>query len=144
MGVKEYLERVGKLKSVIVLKSRQLEYMEASASELKAVNYDSVKVSKTASTNAAFEDMIEHIENLREELNADIRELGILKSDIVSMLNMMKNTTYSQVLFFKYVELKNYAELCGIMGYCESYIRALHSRAVKAFEKIYMQYKEAG
>ena len=136
MNAKDFLKRIKILTAAIKYKQQEITALEETMHELHGVSYDEVKVQQSRKCGAGFEDMVAYIEKLKDELHSDISSLARCRHEIVTMLNKLENPVYSQVLFLRYVKLAEFDEIASTLGYSVGYVREMHSKAMKALNKI--------
>lgn len=113
--------------------------------EIRAVDYSSYKAGSTAQVNTNVETVVQ----MREELRDKLQERVLKYTDIyfrryfeaTDILHNMKDTVSSSLLFNRYIMGMHWDEVALSIDRDESYTRgALHTKALKEFEKGYMNY----
>lgn len=76
---------------------------------------------------------------MEKEVSRIIACLEIERNAIVSKIQKITEQTYNALLYKKYVQLKNLREIAFELNYSEQYVRHLHRRALKEFEKVHAE-----
>ena len=136
MKAKEFLKRLQNLTAAVKYRQQEIATLEESLHELHGIGYDDVKVQQSRKYGAGFEDMVAYLEKLKDELHSDISALAHCRHEIICRLNQLNNPVYTQVLYLKYVKSDEFDTIAASLGYSVGYVREMHSKAIKALDKI--------
>ncbi len=134
MKVKEYLQQLKRLDTLINQKIKELDELR-SMSTVGAVDYSKERVQTSPSEDAPFVKLIVRIVDLEAEINAEIDNFVDEKHKIINQIQGLKNSDYITLLFKRYVEYKSLEKICVEMNFSYDYIKHLHSYALKDFEE---------
>lgn len=129
MTNKEYLGQAYRIDQRINSKLEQLASHWALATKATAVVSDMPR-SATPSVHP-MEDVMDNIEALREEINADIDALVDLKRDIMGAIKVLKNPEYQTLLELRYLCYRSWEQVAVDLGYSASHVKRLHGEALK-------------
>jgi hypothetical protein len=134
MTAKEYLQKIEQMKHEIDNKKQRLKELKESMYNVKAVDYSRAKTS-----NIGYIDTMprgfEQCSMLEYEIQEDNVELLILKHNTLALIHSLENLKYIELLFKKYVELKDFETIALEMKCTVRNIYIIHGKALKSFEK---------
>ncbi len=134
MKTKEYLQQLQKLDIIINQKLQEL-YELKKLQDIKAIDYTKEKVQSSRQNGANFETILIKIIDMENEINDEIDRFIDMKHCIINQIQTLDNTKYMQVLYKRYVEYKSFEQIAVEMGYTYDYIRKIHIKALRNFEK---------
>ena len=76
---------------------------------------------------------------MEKEISRIIVCLELERNTIVSKIQKLTEQTYNVLLYKRYVQLKNLQEIALELNYSEQYVRHLHIKALKEFEKVHAE-----
>ena len=76
---------------------------------------------------------------MEKEISRIIVCLELERNAIVSKIQKLTEQTYIALLYKRYVQLKNLREIAFELNYSEEYVRHLHKKALKEFEKVHAE-----
>ena len=134
MTAKEYLRKVYKLEeyiwSLIEQRERVIDQQSKITSIVTGMPAAQSGGDKISNSTAALIDL----QNRIEETLAEQREL---KSEVLKKINGLDETEYKTILLHRYINFKNWFEICRVMGYSNRGVLYKHSEALKAFNVKY-------
>lgn len=134
MTAKEYLRKVYKLEEYIWSLIEQRERVMDQQSKITSIVTGMPAVhsegDKISGSTAALIDL----QNRIEETLTEQREL---KSEVLKKINGLDETEYKTILLHRYINFKNWFEICRVMGYGNRTLHRKHSEALKAFDVKY-------
>ena len=136
MTAKAYLQQIYRLKIKIEQKAQQLEELKASASGFKAIDYSADKVQTSPSDRMA--DVVGRFADLEETINHLIGEYLYKKDFIIMQIQLLEDTRYVDLLYRRYVLFMPFRTIAKELNYDYKYCCRLHGKALRAFEKTYL------
>ena len=134
MTAKEYLRKVYKLEeyiwSLIEQRERVLDQQSKITSIVTGMPATQSQGDKISNSTAALIDLETRI----EETLTEQREL---KAEVLKKINGLSETEYKTILLHRYINFKNWFEICRAMGYSKRGVLYKHSEALKAFNVKY-------
>lgn len=134
MDVKTYLMGIELITTKIEQKKALIKELKDKAASLGSVGYGE-RVKKSARGDHLEQSVMKYIA-LEEELERAIYTLENRKNRITSEIHNLTNKNYVKLLFKRYVEGKSLGKVAKEMGFDYDYIRSMHIKALKEFEKI--------
>lgn len=141
MNAKEYLLQIQLFDERIDHKMRELDDLRSRFTVISAVNYSREINSAKRASEANFEKYSDKINDLLTEIKRDIESFAVERNKAIKRIHRLNNCNYEQILFKRYVEYKDFATISDEMKFSDNYIRELHTKAVKAFERKYISDK---
>ena len=137
MTAKEYLKQLQWLDIVINQKIKELDDLYLKSRSTGSIDYSKERVQTSASKDALFVKLIEHIMELEAEINQEIDTFVDEKHEIINQIQSLKNSKHIEILYKHYVEFKRLEIISVEMNYTYQYIKELHGHALQEFEKTY-------
>lgn len=134
MKAKEYLQQLQKLDIVINQKLQEL-YELKKMSGIKCIDYTMEKVQSSQKYCATFETVLIKIIDMENEINAEIDSFIDMKHCIINQIQLLENCIFVKLLYKRYVKYKSFEQIAVEMGYTYDYIRKIHIKALRNFEK---------
>ena len=134
MTAKEYLSRLQRIENKIEYYSRESERIRMMLLP-KGITYDKDKVQTSVSDKVT-----EDIAKLIDIDNKYMKLIGIyfeMRGLIVTQIYGLTEQNYVDVLIKRYLEKKPLVIIAEEMGYSPDWIKHLHRKALKNFEKTY-------
>ena len=130
------------LKQTESIKKERLNLLERiEATRARAETPETSYISLTKIKQSKKTDTSESLIILKQELTEQLQEIKARECESIvrigNMIDMLKDCKHSRLLSLRYESHKRFKEIAKIMELSESYIRNLHSEALKAF---YTQY----
>lgn len=135
MKADEYLDQVRILSVRIDQKKDELMRVHGEAEGIKGMRYDLDKVQTSPSDHMP--DMIIRCIELEKEIQRDIIRNQEFRHKIINQIQNLPDVRHVQVLYSKYVELKDNSEIASDLHYAEDYVRKLCGRALSEFDRRY-------
>ena len=131
---KEYLLRLRYADLRVQAKSLEIQKLKELATCTGSVsNADKLNVISSPSGDSLVNKIINYADK-EAELNTEIQELIDLRHRIINEIYSLKENTFIELLFKRYVENKQFERIACEMSYSYERIRHMHSDALKAFE----------
>ncbi len=136
MKAKEYLQQLRLFDEKLKQDKKDAEELKLRATTIKGVDYSSNKVQMSASHTSLSDNIVRYM-NLEEQIESQTWEFLQFKHQIINQIQELDDANYLNVLFKHYVEYKKLDIIAKEMKYTYVYIRELHGKALKAFEKVH-------
>jgi hypothetical protein len=131
----EYLGQVEVLNVRIDQKRKELERIQNEAYGVKGMRYDTDRVQTSPVDHMP--DMVIRCIELESEIQKDIERNIEFRHRIIYQIQGLPDIRHVQVLYSKYVELKDNSDIASEMSYAEDYVRKLIGIALGEFERRY-------
>ena len=76
-------------------------------------------------------DYMVRIDSMIQDRENEFRKRVMLFDDILKKIKSLKNQNEDDVMFYKYIRRKNFAEIAEKMNYSERHTRRIHSNALE-------------
>ena len=119
---------------MIKQKKEQLEELNVKAQGLSSFDYSADRVQTTPAGDQLSTD-VGRILELEDQIRAKLMQYIEAKTKIIDEIQMLKETKYIQILYKRYVEDKNMAQVAKEIPYEYAYACHMHGEALKAFEE---------
>ena len=119
---------------MIKQKKEQLEELNVKAQGLSSFDYSADRVQTTPAGDQLSTD-VGRILELEDQIRAKLMQYIEAKTRIIDEIQMLKETKYIQILYKRYVEDKNMAQVAKEIPYEYAYACHMHGEALKAFEE---------
>lgn len=137
MKAKEYLLKVQKLDMVINQKIKELDDLRDMSTSVGSIDYSKERVQISPSGNAPFVGLIERINDLNAEINAEIDAFVDEKHRIINQIQGLTNINHIALLYKRYIEFKKFETIADEMNFTYQYVLNVHGYALKDFETTY-------
>lgn len=138
MTAKEYLGQLQRLDIIINQKIKELDDLHLKLKSVGSINYSKERIQTSRSNDAPFVKLIEHIMELKEEINKEIDTLVNKKHEIINKIQSLKNGKHIEILYKHYVEFKNFDVISVEMEKSYQYVLELHGHALQDFKRTYI------
>lgn len=135
MKAKEYLQQLRLFDEKLKQNKKDAEELKLRATTIKGIDYSSNKVQMSESHTSLSDNIVRYM-NLEEQIESQTWEFLQFKHQIINQIQELDDAKYLKVLFKHYVEYKKLDIIAKEMKYTYVYIRELHGKALKAFEKV--------
>lgn len=142
MTAKEYLMQIRDYNLAIRRLQENLEELKSSASGVRAITYDGIKVQMSAKDSMT--ELVAIADTMEDQIYQKKIRLIVLRDQIINMINRMPNQRLAEVLYIRYVStsavrpLPMYQVAKNLNYKNLKYVTLLHKKALEAF---YNQYK---
>lgn len=133
MRAKEYLKQLKRLEIRIKQKSEELDALMQSTYYPRGIDYADDKVN--GGFGGDIYRAVDRYIDLEKEIRAQIAEYRAKRHIIVGKIQELTEDIYTELLYKRYVEFKRFERIADEMGYSYDYIRRMHGRALRAFER---------
>lgn len=135
MTAKEYLSRLEKIEVEIKQKTEERqELMQRATSITTTFGFDKVQASPKHDRMAEF---VTKAADMESEIALMVISLWNERNKIVNQIHNLNNPRYITVLYEKYVQQKKLETIAEQLSYSYQYVRGLHGKALKEFEKVH-------
>ena len=134
MTAKEYLSEVQTLQTIIEQKQEALKQIRESVTSVHGLQYDRERVQGSKQTDRIGE-TVAKIVDIEKEVEADVITLICKKHETIKQIHTLQNPRFIALLFKRYIEYKKFQTIAEEMDLTEQYVKHLHGKALKAFEK---------
>lgn len=134
MKTKEYLQQIQKIDLEIEHSIAELDTLKELSTTICAMDYSKPRVQGGGSDGASFVRTIDKIYNLEQEINKQIDGYVDLRHKIICEIQSIQNVVYSEMLYKRYVEYKDYDVIVRELGCTKHWVKHLHSKAIVAFD----------
>ncbi len=132
MDAKKYLGQLKLLDARINNSRQELASLRRMLQDMQGVDYSAPKVQVSHAGSAMEKNMARYLQ-LEQEVGDNVKKLSVLRHDITRQINSLDNAVFVRLLFLRYVEYMNLAELADTMGYSYQHARRLHGYALRDF-----------
>ncbi len=139
MTAKEYLRSIGQLDRSIGTKQRELDGLERDKGRLRAVRYDTARVSIGGHSDPMV--IIDRIDRLQREINADIDRLVELKAEAKEKISRVYDQKFIDLLTEVYINGRTLSEIAENWSkrerreIAERTVQRWHGQALQAFRR---------
>lgn len=134
VNTQRYLCQAKILDIKIKQKQEQYKQLYESAHSVGAIRYDREPV-QTTRTGDAFEKSVIRYLELEEEIKNETINFQEIKQKIINEIQELDDDRFINLLYKKYIQLKDYDVIAYEMNYSYDYVKELHRNSIKAFEE---------
>lgn len=134
MKVKEYLQQLKRLDTVINQKIKELGDLRSMSTSTGGFDYSKERVQSSPSGDASFVKPVLRMIELEQEINAEIDRFVDEKHEIINQIQALQNPKHIDILYKHYVEFKRLEIVAVEMNFTYQYIVELHGTALKEFQ----------
>lgn len=135
MKAKEYLLQIEVLQEKIEQKRKRAKEYRDLALSSGGFDYGKERV-QTSNLGGQIETPVVRYIALEQEIDQDTYILQKKKDEITNEIHNLDNAAHIKILYKRYVECKNLGKVAREMKYTYQYIREMHGKALKEFEKV--------
>ena len=137
MTAKEYLNQTKKLDKLVSAKKEQIQHINDQLSGT-GIRISPDKVSRSSGRPDKMAELVSSLNTIQDLFVVDIVQLLHLKYDISVLIDKVPSMEQRLVLFDRYVNLKDWQDICrdNYMGW--STVQRLHVKGLNEVEKILM------
>lgn len=135
LTAKQYLEQLRVIDTKINQKMEERSNLMTVATSTGAIDYSKDKV-QTSPQNAQENRICKYVD-LDAEINREIDEFVDIKHRVTKEIQELNVDYYIKILFKVYVQYKTVRDAADEIGLSYQYVRNLHKKALKAFEKLH-------
>ena len=130
----EMLYRLGEMNKVIEHKMTELDELRAIAGG-SAIQYKRDTI-QTSGDQDRLEAIVVRIVDLENEVDGLVDRYVSYKSNLMRQINRLKHERSRDVLYHRYILFQRYTEISHDLDLNERWIKRVHQRALKEFEKL--------
>lgn len=123
-----YLKRYGAVDKRIDQECEELAKWNCRATKVTPTYSD---MPKGGETSDKVQTSVEEMDEIREQLNADMKELTKIKVEIMGAIKTVNDETLQNVLIMRYISGKTWEQIAVDMHYSYQWTCELHGRALK-------------
>lgn len=123
-----FLRRYGSIDKRIDQECEELAKWNARATKVTPTYSD---MPKGGETSDKIQTSVEEMDEIREHLNADMKELTKTKAEIMGAIKTVNDETLQNVLIMRYIGGKTWEQIAVDMHYSYQWTCELHGRALK-------------
>lgn len=138
MTTRKYLRQIERYDRLIRNKRTEIERLDALLKTIPALPYDQDKVMSSGSKEKMADDIVRLLDE-KEQLSKLFDEYSRKRSHIIEQIEGMTDNRYLIILSLVYLEYKELWEIPNETNYTYSYVKNLHGKALRDFEKRYGQ-----
>lgn len=131
MKVKDYLYQSYRLDQRISSNLLELERLKEMSISVSAINYDKDYVQTTRNTEAYFVKCLAKIDELRSEIDEEVKLMVELKKQIRDTIMQVTNTDEKMVLVYRYIQNHTWEQIGETLHADARTIRRWHCKAIQ-------------
>ncbi len=135
LTARQYLDQIRVIDTKINQKMEELAALMTSATGTRAADHSRDRV-QTSPQNAQENKICRYVD-LNAEINREINEFVDIKHKVTKEIQELNVDNYIKILFKVYVQYKPLRNTADEIGMSYQYVRALHKRALEAFEELH-------
>ena len=132
----EYLNQLKNISVIIKQMEKEKIELESRLYTISAINTERQKV-KSSHSNKSYSLVDKYIDK-KTEVEKVIAEYIDIRNCIINQIQNLDNFKHIDILYKRYVEFKKFYSIADEMGYSNSSVMNIHSKAIKAFENKYI------
>lgn len=133
MTAKERLNQIERQTAIVNNLEKEIKRLQANAKAVSSPNY-SLGGGNTSESGGKYKLIDSSIDMLVDLYIAYERENRI-RFKIIGEIHQLDNANYIKLLYKRYAEFKKFNVIAKEMNYDENYVRDMHAKALKEFEK---------
>lgn len=141
MTAKQYLSQLQKMDVMIEHKREELCRLKSAVTKITPTLSDAGGGSGDSDRIGS---MVAHIADLEAEISGDIDRLADSRHVMIRQIHELDSTSFSALLFKRYVEYKSLERISAEMHFEFGYIRKMHGRALQAFTRMHLPEEQEG
>lgn len=131
----EYLNQLKNISVIIKQMEKEKMELESRLYTISAINTERQKV-KSSHGNKPYSLVDKYIDK-KTEVEKVIVEYIDIRNCIINQIQNLDNFKHIDILYKRYVEFKKFYNIADEMGYSNSSVMNIHSKAIKEFENKY-------
>lgn len=128
---KKFLQKAYRLAEEIEINQEELDKLKELSTMLKGVDYSQTKIQTSGSGNAAFVDKVNEIADIKDKINAKLKELKELRKNIWKAIYTLENTEERLVLLYRYLKFYDWQTVADKMHLSLRQVYRVHGFALK-------------
>lgn len=136
LSAKEYLEQLAVIDETINQDIERLDEMKEDATNTGGIDYSKVRVQTSLTGGKIENDVVKYV-TFNEHINREVDRFVDAKEQIIREIRGLHKADYIKVLFKVYVQYKSLKVAATEMKRSYQYVRELHKKALKEFERTY-------
>lgn len=128
---KRFLQKAYRLAEEIEINQEELNQLTELSTMLKGLDYSQTKVQTSGSSDAAFVDKVNEIADIKDKINAKLKELKELRKNIWKAIYTLENTEERLVLLYRYLKFYDWQTVADKMHLSLRQVYRVHGFALK-------------
>lgn len=128
---KKFLQKAYRLAEEIEINQEELNRLTELSTMLKGLDYSQTKIQTSGSSDAAFVNKVNELADIKEKINAKLRELKELRNSIWKAIYTLDNTEERLVCLYRYLKFYDWETVADKMHLSLRQVYRVHGFALK-------------
>ena len=128
---KKFLQKAYRLAEEMDINQEELNRLTELSTMLKGLDYSQTKIQTSGSGNAAFVNKVNELADIKEKINAKLRELKELRNSIWKAIYTLDNTEERLVCLYRYLKFYDWETVADKMHLSLRQVYRVHGFALK-------------
>ena len=128
---KKFLQKAYRLAEEIEINQEELNRLTELSTMLKGLDYSQTKIQTSGSGDAAFVNKVNELADIKEKINAKLRELKELRNSIWKAIYTLDNTEERLVCLYRYLKFYDWETVADKMHLSLRQVYRVHGFALK-------------
>ena len=128
---KKFLQKAYRLAEEIEINQEELNRLTELSTMLKGLDYSQTKIQTSGSGDAAFVNKVNELADIKEKINAKLRELKELRNSIWKAIYTLDNTEERLVCLYRYLKFYDWETVADKMHLSLRQVHRVHGFALK-------------
>ena len=128
---KKFLQKAYRLAEEIEINQEELNRLTELSTMLKGLDYSQTKIQTSGSGDAAFVNKVNELADIKEKINAKLRELKELRNSIWKAIYTLDNTQERLVCLYRYLKYYDWKTVADKMHLSLRQVYRVHGFALK-------------
>ena len=128
---KKFLQKAYRLAEEIEINQEELNRLTELSTMLKGLDYSQTKIQTSGSSDAAFVNKVNELADIKEKINAKLRELKELRNSIWKAMYTLDNTEERLVCLYRYLKFYDWETVADKMHLSLRQVYRVHGFALK-------------
>ena len=128
---KKFLQKAYRLAEEIEINQEELNRLTELSTMLKGIDYSQTKIQTSGSGDAAFVNKVNELADIKEKINAKLRELKELRNSIWKAIYTLDNTEERLVCLYRYLKFYDWETVADKMHLSLRQVYRVHGFALK-------------
>ena len=128
---KKFLQKAYRLAEEIEINQEELNRLTELSTMLKGLDYSQTKIQTSGSGDAAFVNKVADLADIKEKINAKLRELKELRNSIWKAIYTLDNTEERLVCLYRYLKFYDWETVADKMHLSLRQVYRVHGFALK-------------
>ena len=127
---KKFLQKAYRLAEEIEINQEELNRLTELSTMLKGLDYSQTKIQTSGSSDAAFVNKVNELVDIKEKINAKLRELKELRNSIWKAIYTLDNTEERLVCLYRYLKFYDWKTVADKMHLSTRQVQRIHGFAL--------------